>query len=259
MAITCRGETAAPHIAAREPTVITSASARAAGLSGVLAIAAAQALASQTQTVEVRAEKDATVSRNPDWGGPGVPLGGSPYLYAIHPNGYRSAFLLDFDLSALAGATVVGQPVVRLVYEGMAFAPEMTYSVQQSFSAWSEDTVTWSNFGWDVREVIHYGTIVAAQHTAGDIIEFPVSAAIVQSWIDAAGANHGLLVSARNGRDLAFISKDFTPSGGQVGDFSPSLVLTVAGVVPEPSSIAMMMGGLVGLTLMLRRRRPTAA
>jgi hypothetical protein len=73
-------------------------------------------------------------------------------------------------------------------------------------------------------------------------LQFTIPHALIQSWIDSPGTNHGILLHMVNGSDVNFDSSE-------LGGIQPSLTFTV---VPEPSAALLAFGS---AALLMRRRR----
>ena len=223
-------------------------------LGALLALAAATAQAASS-LVLTNVLIDATISQHPNLGSGNLPQGASDTLYDTVPNGFQAATLLRFDLSAWAGHTVQGNAQLDMTFLGLSYSPSVDLTIRPVGSAWGEYTVTWNNFANKLGAPVGGGTVLAADYAAADLVSFSLPQALVQQWIDQPASNHGLILQASNGRDLAFASREYVPLGGSAGDWAPLLGFTVAAPVPEVSTPALLGAGLLALGALRRRRR----
>ena len=198
---------------------------------------------------------DATITQHPNLGGGSLPQGATDTLYDIVPDGFRAATLLRFDLSAWAGHSVQGNAQLDMTFLGLSYSPGVDLTIRPVGSAWGEYTVTWNNFSNNVGAPVGGGTVLAADYAAGDLVSFSLPQALVQQWINQPANNHGLILQASNGRDLAFASREYVPLGGSAGDWAPLLSFTAAAPVPEARTWALLAAGLLALGALVRRRR----
>ena len=179
------------------------------------------------------AQADATIAEHPNLGGGVAPQGADSTLYNNFADSLRSATLLRFDLTAWAGSTVVGNAQLAMSFLAMQYASSMDLVIRPVLPGWAEYTVTWANFGASLGAPVGGAAVLAADYSAGDWVSLGLPTALLQSWIDQPGSNHGLLLSSTSGQDLVFASREFSPDGGQAGDWAPMLSFaTTSGITP---------------------------
>jgi hypothetical protein len=196
--------------------------------------------------IRIDVASDTFLTEHPGQGGTGSNQGSGESLSAIGAPFYRAYPLFTFDLSSLAGLTVVGSPRVELYLTGGHTGSEgvaRTVSLHEAFVAWDEATVTWDTFGaspgvqfgGDISAAVATETVDWAGGAAG-VISWDLPIDLVQGWVDNAATNFGLLLINQNGTvqvDLGFAARESTI-------FPPAaLVLTV---IPEPASAGVIAG-----------------
>lgn len=208
--------------------------------------------------VTLTATDDTYISQHGGLGGPNATHGADTSLFAIFANGGNPAFrsypLVQFDLSALAGETVTGPVTFEMFVQGTAAFPQFTrqVSVHQVLIPWDGGTATFNNFG--AAPDVQFGSdVTAALDTipvdypapGNRYVSWSLSADLVQGWIDDPSTNHGLLLfnqELQNVRDLQFGSLE--TANAPLLSFS----------VPEPSTLALLVVGVLGAGWRARRR-----
>lgn len=248
---------AAGHPRNLKQTTMTTRSALRLMPSVVTVLLALAAVTSQAANVQVKTKvvADANISQHVNLGGGTVPLGNDALLYEIAPAGSRASSLLRFDLSAWAGQQLQGNAELDMTYLAMYYSNSVDLSIRPVGTAWNEATVTWSNFSNDIGAQVGGGTVSSAGNNFGSHVLFSLPRALVQQWIDTPSSNQGLIVQATGGNTMLFASREYRPTGGQVGDYAPRLSFSAAAPVPEVETWALMAAGLLTLGALVRRRR----
>ena len=132
---------------------------------------------------------------------------------------HRSYPIVQFDLTPYAGKKVEGPVVDFDIYIRNGWNLErvtQSVSVRESLTDWSENSVTYANFGGvGFSESLHTGTNLTTKNVTyngiTEPITFKIPALIVQRWIDDPSSNRGLfLVSNTDAlrKDMSFWSKE---------------------------------------------------
>ena len=208
----------------------------------------------------------------------GISDGSGPNLWtSVTAGGFTRRALLRFDLSALpADALIVS---VQLQMFEVRARDEHVLGLHRVLGAWGEGgsnggdagagaaaqagDATWSHRVWpDVPWSQRGGDFMAdpsatlsvglapATFTWGST---PQLVADVQGWLAQPASNHGwILIGNDAGLQNAkrFVSRNIAGTEGL-----PSLVVGVAGVVPEPGTYLLMLAGMASVMLALSRRR----
>jgi len=203
---------------------------------------------------------DTYITQHSGLGGPTSNHALDASLRAIGTSTFLSYPLLQFDLSSLAGETVVGNATLSLyVSSGFGLNAPRTVNVYDVLIGWVPTTVTYNTFG--ASPGVQFGTDVGATAVASQTVGFPgmtpqyvswtIPGAVIQNWIDNPSQNDGLLVRnlAGSSRDLAFASME--------GTHQPELSVEA---VPEPGTATAFFGvACLGLAVWRRRRRNNMA
>lgn len=204
--------------------------------------------------VSTRTVADTVISVHPNMGNGNTPQGAATYLGVIGLRAFETSTLLQFDLSAWASHTVIGDGRVRLQSASLTYTNQVTINTFAVTQAWGEDTVTWNNFVHPTGQRLSSETLSFPE---GSVFSFEIviPRTTIQTWLDQPSQNHGLLIEANSPyqRDLSFASKEFQPQGEQIGALAPQLRFDIAGEVPESSMAALSVAGLLGLTATRRR------
>ncbi|NNL56457.1 MAG: DNRLRE domain-containing protein [Pseudomonadales bacterium] len=142
------------------------------------------------------------------------------YAMLLPSTNHRALYRFDLENSGIpAGATVISAVVKLFVLDANDFAPITLHRVVED---WTEDTVNWNNIytGYDVSALAS----IPAGSTAGQYVSVNITS-IVQSWLNGAISNNGVLLKSGAQLDLAkFTSKEFGSASQR-----PKLEITVAG------------------------------
>lgn len=172
------------------------------------------------------------------------------------PSGHNVISLIQFDLTSLSSAGVVGDDVtsaklkLRATQGNFSSSPSVDYPVTVDLSAngasWDEDTVKWSTLPPAGGGVIS-STVV---NNDTDWFEFDVFS-LVEGWLNG-GDNFGLRLTQGQFQNLttgANLGTTFFSSSGGAAD-RPILEITT---VPEPSGLFLLASA--GLLAMRFRKR----
>ena len=172
--------------------------------------------------VVLTASEDTYVTEYNAYGGPAAALGGRDFLALIGPSPYRARTLVKFDLSELAGATVVGSTAavaLRLRSNHPNATVTLNGILRTSISPWSEATTTWNNYGNSTSSNIQTRSW---WKTATGWISWDLPIAVVQSWIDGSTDNNGLFWYS----SVTTLATDVTFYARESGDgYAPTLTL----------------------------------
>lgn len=166
----------------------------------------------------------------------------------------RAYPLLQFDLSAYAGASVDGA-TAQLQFEiiGGFGSAIQSVSVRELIVGWDEHTVTLANFaGSGFQPSAHTGpnlmtqtiTYGGGQHP----VTFTLPASLIQGWIDNPMSNLGLVLfsnTSANSQDIIIATQDNAsyPAASLLFDVTP---------VPIPAALMLFGSGLLVLTKLSR-------
>lgn len=208
-------------------------------------------------TMTLNPSQDTYITEHNGLGGPNSVHGSDPTLFAIFASfgdpAFRSYPLVQFDLSALAGETVVGPANLELFVVGTDFGFQFTRTVaaHNVLIPWNSNSATFNNFGAapDVQFGTDVGSSFAVQEVAyplpGDrYVSWSIPQSIVQSWIDNPASNHGVLIFNQelpNRVDLQFESME--------GTNVPRLTLSL--LPPPPTTPEVLLQELIDCVLAL--------
>jgi len=181
-------------------------------------------------------------------------------------------FLLRFDISSLAGQTVVGDGTLTLTIAQVDGSPNPgdffdVYEVDDNNVGWSSSTSSWNRFNQDTSVLWKdsagldlpvatgnvgdptlgglgtpsqgYGatpiaTINQASYAVNDTVDVTIPQAVLQDWVD--GVNAGLLFRGRDQTNAGRVAFD-KPTSGSVSE-RPLLTLDVVPSGTLPATIA---------------------
>jgi len=167
------------------------------------------------------------------------------------------------DLGAKSFAGPVDRTVGPYGYTASAGTSSTDFRIAGAFNVWlttaaPEDTITFDGFTGGVSAV---GGRFFGSDSAGHI---DPGQSLMLTATDASGSVSQTLVDAHRFSFLGFVSDNAITSltvsavqaGGGVFPTVNNLVLASASAVPEPESYALLLAGLAGGFLLLKRRRP---
>ncbi len=178
-------------------------------------------------------------------------------------HGIRSLLQFDLGLLALTPAQV-GSATINLyalpalgAFESPTAANPVTTDLRRVTGNWSETTVTWETAPAVAAPVVSSVT----QDSVNRWVSFDATA-LVRDWLADPASNKGVELSQRGvveiekpgARDRYFASL-YASSNAADGWQRPYLSVTA---VPEPSTYALMLGGIGAVGWLSRRRRPGA-
>lgn len=200
---------------------------------------------------------DTFVTEHPGIGGPTSTHGSNTYLYEVWGyvgEHYKTFPLIKFDLTPYSGKIVSGATTelqLQLINSNVVMTQSV--SVREVLVAWSEATTSFANMGGTgFNETTQTGPNLTTRsitfHGTAEMVSFVIPSTVVQNWIDNPTQNNGLMLIAPpivgGPNDKLFSSRE--------GSVSPQLSFEIA-AVPEPTSLSMLILGIVGGLLFLRR------
>ena len=224
--------------------------------------------------ITLEASGDTFINDNNGLGGPNVVQDSNPLLvaapfYSAPSNNLDSYPLMQFDLTAYSGQTVVGDATLSLFLMAPTtsshwFSTPRELQVGEILTpSWDPATVTLNNFPantgsnsalWDVN----YGGIQYVTLQSGSdlnkYVDLVVPGSVIQNWIDNPADNGGLIVRSAYARPGFFFDLLFASLENSV-DSPPLLSFEMLAAVPETSSLALALLGMVGTGFIARRKR----
>lgn len=204
--------------------------------------------------ITVNAAADTYITEHPNLGGPSSTHGADPTLFEIGSSIFKSYPMMLFDLSGFAGKTVVGSASLTLNVVGTwSQTVSQTIEVLAVLVPWAESTVSWDSFGpgpiCDTNVSCIPLDTLAVTVSPGSVVTFSgIPSALVQQWIDDPAANHGLFLLSTTSvdhEDITFASREYATASG------PELTFQTT---PEPTTLALLGTGVLGLAGMIRRK-----
>ena len=192
-------------------------------------------------------------------------------LSTLNASGNDQRTLIEFDYSALAGATIQS---ATLRLRGASFsgstAPTSTdlYRVIRSWvettASWnsSDSGISWTNPGGDAVGTTGSQLTDPYYHWTGNQTAAPSwyefdAAALVSSELTGGLANDGMLLDGASGNSLVYVSREGNSFSGVAGNATdiPQLVVNYT-PSPEPAS-CLTLGAIAGAMLTKRRSQKT--
>jgi hypothetical protein len=189
--------------------------------------------------VSVIATADTFITTTDAFGGASTPQGSDGFLYAVPYAGGESIPLMQFDLAAYSGSTVVGPVTLTLdveaTWEGQSGL--QTLALNSILVPWDPATATWNSLGGLTNLAVAPAGSDSVTVTPGSEVVLTLSDALVQSWIDSPGTNYGVALTQNS--DLIHPDIVFASSGSS----APTLDFTLASsAVPEPGTSTLLAG-----------------